>query len=85
MATISAQVGIAKMGGEQFRYVEAVVDVWADHSVFPAAVLNELGIEPSCHRTVKLPDGSLADWGYGIALLGDWRPAMALPGGVQPR
>ena len=57
------------MGGEQFCYVEAVADVWADHSVFPASVLSELGIEPSCQKTVKLPDGSLADWGYGIALL----------------
>ena len=69
MTTISARVGIAKMGGEQFCYVEAVADVWADHSVFPAAVLSELGIEPSCQQTVKLPDGSMADWGYGIALL----------------
>ncbi|MDE2785842.1 MAG: DUF2442 domain-containing protein [Chloroflexota bacterium] len=75
MTTISARVGIAKMGGEQFRYVEAVVDVWADHSVFPVAVLNELGIEPACQLTVELPDGSNADWGYGVVLLeiGDWR------------
>lgn len=69
MAAISAKVGIAKTGSERFYHAESVVDVWADHSVFPAAVLNELGIEPSCQQTVKLPDGSLADWGYGIALL----------------
>ena len=69
MAAISAKVGIAKMGSERFYHAEAVVDVWADHSVFPAAVLNNLGVEPDCKQTVKLPDGSLADWGYGIALL----------------
>ena len=69
MTTVSAKVGIAKIGGERFHYAESVVDVWADHSVFPAAVLDELDIEPGCQQTVKLPDGSLADWGYGIALL----------------
>ncbi len=69
MTTVSARVGIAKMGGERFHYAESVVDVWADHSVFPSAALHELGIEPSCQQTVKLPDGSLADWGYGIAML----------------
>ena len=69
MAEIQAMVGIAKVGGERFHHAEAVVDVWADHSVFPAAVLNELGIEPTCQLTVELPDGSNADWGYGIALL----------------
>ena len=69
MAAISAKVGIAKMGGERFYRAEPIVDVWADHSVFPAALLNELGIEPSCQQTVKLPDGSLDDWGYGIAML----------------
>ena len=58
MTTVSARVGIAKMGGEQFRYVEAVADVWADHAVFPAALLNEVGINPTCQQTVKLPDGS---------------------------
>ena len=69
MTAISARVGIAKMGGERFYHAEAVVDVWADHSVFPAAVLNELGVEPGCQQTVNLPDGSRDDWGYGIALL----------------
>ena len=69
MAEIRANAGIAKIGGERFHHAESVVDVWADHSVFPAAVLNGLGIEPSCKQTVKLPDGSLADWGYGIAIL----------------
>ena len=69
MTTVSAKVGIAKMGGERFHRVEAVVDVWADHSVFPVAVLNELGIEPGCRQAVKLPDGSLDEWGYGIAML----------------
>ena len=69
MATISAKVGIAKIGRERFYHAESAVDVWADHSVFPAKVLNNLGIESSCVQTVKLPDGSLADWGYGIALL----------------
>ena len=69
MTTISARVGIAKMGDERFHYAESVVDVWADHSVFPKALLDNLGIEPGCQQTVKLPDGSLADWGYGIAML----------------
>ena len=69
MATISAKVGIARTDGERFYHAESVVDAWADHSVFPEAVLSELGIEPSCKLPVKLPDGSLADWGYGIALL----------------
>lgn len=75
MAAILAKVGIAKIGGERYHLVETVVDVWADHSVFPAAVLNELGIEPICQLTVELPDGGNADWGYGVALLeiGDWR------------
>ncbi len=69
MTTVSAKVGIAKIGGERFHYAESVVDVWADHSVFPEALLNNLGIEPKIQQTVRLSDGSLADWGYGIALL----------------
>ena len=69
MAQIQADVGICKLGGVGFYPVRPIVDVWADHSVFPASVLNELGIEPSCSRTVELPDGSRADWGYGVALL----------------
>ena len=69
MAKIRAKVGIGKMGGSDFYETQPVVDLWADHSVFPETVLNALGIEPSCKQTVKLPDGSLADWGYGIATL----------------
>lgn len=69
MAEIQVAVGISKMGGTDSYRTHPIVDVWADHSVFPAAVLNELGIEPGCKQTVKLPDGSLVDWGYGIALL----------------
>ena len=62
-------VGIAKIGGVNFHRVRSVVDVWADHSIFPESVLNELGIEPGSTLTVALPDGGLADWGYGMALL----------------
>lgn len=69
MTEIQVTVGIGKIGCERFYHAESAVDVWADHSVFPAKVLNNLGIESSCVQTVKLPDGSLADWGYGIALL----------------
>ena len=69
MTPISARVGIARINGERFYQAEAVVDVWADHSIFPESALLELGIEPSCKQTVKLADGSVAHWGYGIALL----------------
>ena len=66
MAEIRTDVGICKIGGSEFHQTQPVVDVWADHSVFPGAVLNSLGIEPKCQQTVRLPDGNLADWGYGV-------------------
>ena len=69
MVEIRADVGICKIGGVSFHRVRPVVDVWADHSVFPESVLNELGIEPDSRLTVALPDGGVADWGYGMALL----------------
>lgn len=69
MAEIRVTVGIYKTGGAKFYQAQPVVDVWADHSVFPETVLTSLGIEPACKHPVKLPDGSLAEWGYGIALL----------------
>jgi hypothetical protein len=69
MAEIRVTVGICKMGGAEFYPTLTVVDSWADHSVFPETVLISLGIEPACKHPVKLPDGSLAEWGYGIALL----------------
>ena len=69
MIELWAEVGICKLGGGDFYLTHPLVDVWADHSIFPESVLNELGIEPTCKRNVALPDGSLADWGYGIALL----------------
>ena len=69
MSSASAKVGIARIGGERVYYAEPVVDVWADHSIFPEAMLISLGIEPKCQQTVRLPDGNLAKWGYGIARL----------------
>ncbi len=69
MAEIQADVGICKMGGSEFHQTRPIVDVWADHSVFPETILNSLGIEPKRQQTVRLPDGNLADWGYGVALL----------------
>ena len=69
MAEIQVTVGICKLGGAEFYQTQPVVDVWADHSVFPETVLTGLGIEPACKHPVKLPDGSLAEWGYGIVLL----------------
>ncbi len=69
MADIHVTVGIGKIGGVDFCTTHAVVDSWADHSVFPASVLNELGIAVDCNQKVRLSDGREADWGYGIALL----------------
>jgi hypothetical protein len=69
MAEIRVTVGICKMGGAEFYQVQPIVDVWADHSVFPETVLNSLGIEPKRQQAIRLPNGSLADWGYGMALL----------------
>ena len=69
MAEIQVTVGICKMGRSEFYPTQPVVDVWADHSVFPETLLNNLGIEPQRQLTVCFPDGKLEDWGYGIALL----------------
>lgn len=69
MAEIQVAVGICKLGGSEFYPTLPVVDVWADHSIFPATMLAILGIEPKRQQTVRLPDGSLGKWGYGTALL----------------
>ena len=69
MSEIQVEVGIGKIGSGDFYTIHPVVDLWADHSVFPTSVLNELGIEVDCSQKVRLPDGGEADWGYGIALL----------------
>lgn len=77
MAEIHANVFICRPFNVNENVIEAhpIVDVWADHSVFPESVLNEVGIEPTCTLAVELPDGSQARWGYGVAWLamGDQR------------
>ena len=77
MAEIRTQVFIYKDQDTNERRCESnpVVDVWADHSVFPESVLKEIGIMPICKRTVELPDGSQTNWDYGVAWLamGDHR------------
>ena len=69
MVEIWVDVGICHSTGDKIYPVHSIVDVWADHSVFPEVVLRELGIYPTYSVPVKLPDGAHADWGYGVAWL----------------
>jgi hypothetical protein len=75
MAEIWADVLICRPWHTDVYKAQSIVDVWADHSVFPESVLNEIGITPICTRAVELPDGSQANWGYGVVWLamGDQR------------
>lgn len=69
MAEIWADVGIGHLTDVEFHPVRTLVDVWADHSIFPEVLLRKLGIHPASSVTVKLPDGDKDDWGYGVAWL----------------
>ena len=47
MAEIRVDVSIHKPRNTVVYKARPVVDVWADHSVFPETVLSEIGIEPT--------------------------------------
>ena len=81
MTEIRADVFICKNSDttENLFKIHPIVDVWADHSVFPESVLYEVGIVPICHRAVELPDGSRTDWGYGVAWLAVGNQRMPCP------
>ena len=69
MTDIWADVGIGHLTNVEFHPVRTLVDAWADHSVFPEALLRKLDIHPTSSVAVKMPDGDKDDWGYGVAWL----------------
>ncbi len=85
MAEIRADVFICRPWNKNVYRVHPIVDVWADHCVFPASVLNEIGIRPISTKAVELPDGSQENWGYGVAWLAMANQRLPCPVVFSPK
>ena len=67
MGIFYAQVSIASLEGRNAHETEALVDTGATDSAFPAALLEELGIQPDQPATYVTADGSEVECEYGYA------------------
>ena len=67
MGVFKATIEIANPGEGDFTSAEALVDTGAVYSVFPASLLEGLGIAPSEEMEFTLADGSIATMGVGVA------------------
>ena len=70
MGTFSTTVSIGNLyGGDQVE-VEALVDIGASDSMFPASLLEYLHLEPRSRVDYALADGSEVTYGRGQARIG---------------
>lgn len=67
MGTFTVNVGIGRLDGGELTPVEAMVDTGASHSVFPASLLSKMNVRPSEQVHYRLADGSVVEYGFGIA------------------
>ena len=67
MGTFSWPLRITRMDGRRSTDIEAMVDTGATHTILPARLLRELGIEPLGSRRLLLADERRIDMDYGEA------------------
>ena len=61
MGTFSVELEIGDPKGERFETVDVVVDTRASFAVFPAGLLNSLGVTATDRQHFVLPDGRIVE------------------------
>ena len=67
MGTFSVEIGVGRLFGGALTPVEATVDTGAFHTMLPASLLAELGLSPLERRDFGVADGSVSEYGVGMA------------------
>jgi clan AA aspartic protease len=67
MGTFGISVEVAAITNGQSTVVEALVDMGATHSVFSAALLNQLGVNPTSSKRFTLADERKVEYEVGQA------------------
>lgn len=67
MGIFTVELGVGHPAGGDLAPVDAVVDTGAAHSMLPAALLDSLHVPPRRQLDFILADGSVVNYGYGIA------------------
>lgn len=67
MATFSVAIGVGNRNAGPLTPVSAIVDTGAFNSMFPAALLKGLGLEPTRREAYALADGSKVEYEVGTA------------------
>ena len=70
MATFSVAIGVGNLNAGPLTPVSAIVDTGAFNSMFPAALLKGLGLEPTGREAYALADGSKVEYEVGRARIG---------------
>ena len=70
MGTFSVEIGVGNLDSGPLTPVSAVVDTGAFDSMFPAALLKRLGLEPTGREIYTLADGSRVECEVGRARIG---------------
>ena len=65
MGTFHVAIELGSLDGSRWEFVEALVDTGASHSIFPASLLRQLGIEPTERWPFRLADGGLRELDIG--------------------
>jgi clan AA aspartic protease len=69
VGTFHVAVEVGNANGSQWEFVEAPVDTGASHSIFPARLLRELGVEPIERWPFRLADEHQREFEVGQARL----------------
>ena len=70
MGTFSVAMGVGNLSRGALTAVEATVDTGAFHTMLPASLLAELGISPLERQEFGVADGSVSEYGVGMARIG---------------
>ena len=67
MGTFSVAMGVGNLSRGPLAVVEATVDTGAFHTMLPASLLGELGVSPLERQEFGVADGSVSEYGVGMA------------------
>ena len=67
MGIFTVELGVGHPAGGDLAPVDAVVDTGAAHSMLPESLLDSLHVPPRRQLDFILADGSVVNYGYGIA------------------
>jgi len=69
VGTFHVAIELGSLDGSRWEFVEALVDTGASHSIFPASLLRQLGIEPTERWPFRLADERQREFDVGQARL----------------